>query len=223
MFHEPGCVYGEGGSDKLSSCSCRAKDKIQLHFPQEYLEHLKKRVGIRTIIGLYIKEAKHSIATRCPFCRSNKRGQDTFIINENRNTAVCIDCRMGGTVFNFMMDYHNCSFSEAVKWFRKPAQDFTDETYRTTYPICFRVLGGDVADIRTLKNRVIAYRNAYRRKLELERLFVELFKKATDMRSLLAVNNEINLTSFEVTRAERELLQAALDYDEDEIEQSRKR
>lgn len=83
-------------------------------FNEEFLEDLKQRNNIVSIISRYIPLEKkgRSYWGRCPF---HLEKTPSFSVNEVDQYFHCFGCKAGGNIFKFVMDMESVSFFDAVK------------------------------------------------------------------------------------------------------------
>ena len=75
---------------------------------------IKETADIVTVIGEYI-QLKRSGANLKGLCPFHAEKTPSFMVNPARQTYHCFGCGEGGDVFNFVMQYHNMTFPEALK------------------------------------------------------------------------------------------------------------
>lgn len=85
-----------------------------MFYSDEIIEEVRARSDIVDVISEYIKLQKKgaSYMGLCPF-----HGEKTpsFSVSRQKQLYHCFGCGVGGSVFNFLMDYENFTFSEAVE------------------------------------------------------------------------------------------------------------
>ncbi len=83
-------------------------------YSEDCLERVKDAADIVEVIGEQVKLQRNGISYKglCPF---HAEKTPSFIVNPERRAFHCFGCGEGGSVFTFMMKYHNLAFPEAVK------------------------------------------------------------------------------------------------------------
>ena len=83
-------------------------------FSEEFLNELKSRTNIVTIVNRYVPLEKKgsNYWGRCPF---HAEKTPSFSVNEVDQYYHCFGCKAGGNVFKFIMDMESVSFFDAVK------------------------------------------------------------------------------------------------------------
>jgi len=82
--------------------------------PQEIIDEIKERSDIVEVIGSYIelKRVGRNYQALCPFHAEN---DPSFKVNPEKQIYHCFGCGRGGTVINFLMDFENVGFVEALR------------------------------------------------------------------------------------------------------------
>ena len=82
-------------------------------YPQEWLEELRQRADIVSVIGSYVQLKKngHRYVGLCPF---HNETAPSFSVDEQKQVYHCFGCKAGGSVIQFVMDIERLSFPEAV-------------------------------------------------------------------------------------------------------------
>ena len=78
------------------------------------IKEIKERVSIVDVIGKYVtlKRSGSNYTGLCPF---HNEKTPSFIVSESKKIYRCFgECNKGGNVYNFLQDYLNISFREAV-------------------------------------------------------------------------------------------------------------
>jgi DNA primase len=77
-------------------------------------EQIRAASDIVDVIGSYIplKRAGANFTALCPF---HKEKSPSFNVNLHRQTFHCFGCHKGGDVFNFVQEYENIGFMDAVR------------------------------------------------------------------------------------------------------------
>jgi DNA primase len=78
------------------------------------IDEIKSRLSITDIIGKHVKlkKAGRNFKGLCPF-----HGEKTpsFVVSPDRQIFHCFGCGKGGTIFDFVMEYHHVDFGEALE------------------------------------------------------------------------------------------------------------
>src|SRR5690348_12024958 len=78
------------------------------------IDEIKSRLNIVDIIGKHVvlKKAGRNLKGLCPF-----HGEKTpsFVVSADRQIFHCFGCGKGGTIFDFVMEYHHVDFPEALE------------------------------------------------------------------------------------------------------------
>lgn len=82
--------------------------------PTAVLDRIRSANDIVEIIGaaLPLKRAGANFVALCPFHREKT---PSFSVNPHKQIFYCFGCHKGGDVFNFVREYENLSFMEAVR------------------------------------------------------------------------------------------------------------
>lgn len=85
-----------------------------MYYSDEIIDEVREKNDIVDVISQYVRLQKKggSYMGLCPF-----HGEKTpsFSVSRQKQLYHCFGCGAGGSVFNFLMDYENFSFSEAVE------------------------------------------------------------------------------------------------------------
>ena len=83
-------------------------------FPPHFLDEIRNRVGLATLIGRRVKLARKGgeFTGLCPF--HNER-TPSFFVNEAKGFYHCFGCGAHGDQFGFLMRTENLSFPESVE------------------------------------------------------------------------------------------------------------
>ena len=87
---------------------------VETHLTQEEINNIRSSVNIVEVISDYIplvKKGKNYFGV-CPFHSDHS---PSMSVSEERQIYKCFSCGAAGNVFNFLMNYENISFLEAVK------------------------------------------------------------------------------------------------------------
>lgn len=82
-------------------------------YPQEWLEELRQRADIVSVIGSYVQLKKngHRYVGLCPF---HNEKSPSFCVDGQKQVYHCFGCKAGGSVIQFVMDIERLTFPEAV-------------------------------------------------------------------------------------------------------------
>jgi DNA primase len=83
-------------------------------FSSGTLERIRAASDIVDVIGSYLplKKAGANFVAVCPF---HKEKTPSFNVNPHRQIFHCFGCHKGGDVFNFVKEYENIGFVDAVR------------------------------------------------------------------------------------------------------------
>lgn len=83
-------------------------------FTNEFLDLLRDKVSIVELINadLDLKRAGHNYVACCPF---HKEKTPSFHVNVPRNRYRCFGCNKRGDAISWLMEFHRCTFHEAVE------------------------------------------------------------------------------------------------------------
>src|SRR5882672_5996405 len=83
-------------------------------FSTATLEQIRAASDIVDVIGSYLplKRAGANFSALCPF---HKEKTASFYVNPQKQTFHCFGCHKGGDVFQFVVDYENIGFMDAVR------------------------------------------------------------------------------------------------------------
>lgn len=84
-------------------------------YPQEWLEELRQRADIVSVIGSYVQLKKngHRYVGLCPF---HNEKSPSFYVDGQKQVYHCFGCKAGGSVIQFVMDIERLTFPEAVEF-----------------------------------------------------------------------------------------------------------
>ncbi len=82
-------------------------------FPSQWLDELRARADIVSVIGSYVtlKKNGHRYVGLCPF---HNEKSPSFHVDEQKQLYHCFGCKAGGSVIQFVMEMEHLSFQEAV-------------------------------------------------------------------------------------------------------------
>ncbi len=85
-----------------------------MYYPDDVIEEVRRRNDIVDVISSYVKLQRKgsSYFGLCPF---HNEKTPSFSVSPGKQMYYCFGCGAGGSVFNFIMEYENCSFPEAVQ------------------------------------------------------------------------------------------------------------
>jgi len=88
--------------------------------PQGFIEDLVARVPVSDVIGsrIQLKKSGGTFKACCPF---HQEKTPSFHVNAQKNFYHCFGCGASGNSINFLRDYENLSFNEAVEELAKVA------------------------------------------------------------------------------------------------------
>ena len=90
-------------------------------YPQEWLEELRQRADIVSVIGSYVQLKKngHRYVGLCPF---HNEKSPSFYVDGQKQVYHCFGCKAGGSVIQFVMDIERLTFPEAVEFLANQLQ-----------------------------------------------------------------------------------------------------
>ena len=85
-----------------------------MFYSEEIIEEVRSRSDILTVVGQYVRLTRRgsSYFGLCPF---HNEKTPSFSVTPSKQMYYCFGCGNGGGVFQFLMQYENISFSEAVQ------------------------------------------------------------------------------------------------------------
>ncbi len=104
-----------------------------MRYSDELIEEVRSKNDIVDVISGYVKLQKkgNSYFGLCPF---HNEKTPSFSVSRQNQMYYCFGCGAGGNVFNFLMEYENITFSEAMKLLADragvelPEQDYSRES-----------------------------------------------------------------------------------------------
>ncbi len=99
--------------------------------PNEEINRIKASANIVEVINSYIPLTKkgNNYFGVCPFHDDHN---PSMSVNEDMQIFTCFTCHKSGNVFNFVADYENVSFVDAVKIVAEKAGMSLSDTYKST-------------------------------------------------------------------------------------------
>lgn len=84
-------------------------------YGEEIIEEVRSRNDIVDLISTYVplKKKGSSYFGLCPF---HNEKSPSFSVSRDKQMYYCFGCGAGGNVFNFIMEYENYTFGEALKY-----------------------------------------------------------------------------------------------------------
>ncbi|MBN2572311.1 MAG: DNA primase [Ignavibacteriales bacterium] len=84
-----------------------------MRIPEAKIEEIRRAANITDIISFYVQLRKRgrNFVGLCPF---HQEKTPSFTVSEEKQIYHCFGCHAGGNVFNFLMNYKNISYIEAV-------------------------------------------------------------------------------------------------------------
>ena len=95
---------------------------------KDAIEVIKDRLSIVDVVGEYVslKRSGSSYTGLCPF---HNEDTPSFFVSESRKYCKCFGCGKGGNIYNFLQEYLNISFREAVLMLAKKANIEIEDDY----------------------------------------------------------------------------------------------
>lgn len=86
-----------------------------MYYSEELIEEVRMKNDIVDVISGYVRLKKQgsSYFGLCPF---HNEKSPSFSVSRSKQMYYCFGCGAGGTVFNFLMEYENFSFTEAMQY-----------------------------------------------------------------------------------------------------------
>ncbi len=103
-----------------------------MFYPEDVVEEVRQRNDIVSVVSGYVKLQRRgsSYFGLCPF---HSEKTPSFSVNPDKQLYYCFGCGAGGSVFNFIMEYENYTFSEAVRFLadragmQLPEEEYSEE------------------------------------------------------------------------------------------------
>lgn len=114
------------------------------YIPEDKLLEIKDAASLEEVVGQFVKLTRRgrNLVGLCPFHADSK---PSFTVSPDKGIFYCFGCGAGGSVFNFLMQYHRLSFPEAV----------AELARRYGIPLTLRDLGPEGA--KASRKRQLAY------------------------------------------------------------------
>ena len=103
-----------------------------MYYSEEVIEEVRTKNDIVDVISGYVRLQRKgsSYFGLCPF---HNEKSPSFSVSPSKQMYYCFGCGAGGNVFNFIMEYENFTFIEAVKYLadragvKLPEQEYSKE------------------------------------------------------------------------------------------------
>ena len=110
---------------------------MRMYYSEDLIEEIRLKNDIVDVISGYVRLRKQGSRYfgLCPF---HSEKSPSFSVTPDRQMYYCFGCHAGGTVFNFLMEYENYTFPEAVKHLADrcgvdlPEAEYSEEARRHT-------------------------------------------------------------------------------------------
>lgn len=88
--------------------------EILMKYSRDLIERIASKADIISIIGKHVKlkPAGHEFKGCCPF---HKEKTPSFSVNPQKNVYYCFGCQARGNVIDFLCDYENLTFEDAIQ------------------------------------------------------------------------------------------------------------
>ena len=83
---------------------------------EDIKEEIKNRIKLSEIISQKIDLKRKSNETFLGLCPFHKEKTPSFNVNDNKGFYHCFGCQKHGDIFNFIMEYENINFLEALEY-----------------------------------------------------------------------------------------------------------
>ncbi|MCC8066673.1 MAG: DNA primase, partial [Clostridiales bacterium] len=106
-----------------------------MYYSDEIIEEVRQRSDIVSVVSGYVKLQRRgsSYFGLCPF---HNEKSPSFSVSPGKQMYYCFGCGAGGGVFNFIMEYENYTFPEAVRFLADragislPEEEYSEEAKR---------------------------------------------------------------------------------------------
>ena len=103
-----------------------------MYYSDDVIEEVRMKNDIVDVISGYVRLQRKgsSYFGLCPF---HNEKSPSFSVSPSKQMYYCFGCGAGGNVFNFIMEYENFTFIEAVKYLadragvKLPEQEYSKE------------------------------------------------------------------------------------------------
>ncbi len=103
-----------------------------MYYSDDVIEEVRQRNDIVSVVSGYVKLQRRgsNYFGLCPF---HNEKSPSFSVSPSKQMYYCFGCGAGGGVFNFIMEYENYTFPEAVRALAErvgmtlPEEEYTDE------------------------------------------------------------------------------------------------
>ena len=100
------------------------------YYSDEIIEEVRSRNDIVDVVGSYVR-LKKSGSTYFGLCPFHNEKTPSFSVTQSKQMFYCFGCHVGGSVFTFIQQYENFSFSEAVRFLAQRAGISLPESEQT--------------------------------------------------------------------------------------------
>ena len=83
------------------------------YYSDDIIEEVRSRNDIVDVISQYVRLSKKG-STYFGLCPFHNEKTGSFSVSPNKQMYYCFGCGAGGNVYNFIMEYENYSFGEAL-------------------------------------------------------------------------------------------------------------
>lgn len=100
-------------SKKLQEFRC-SQDQHPKYYSKEFLEKLRTKIVLIEVLSNFFEFNKNGLyfKTNCPFHYDKNQ---SFVLAQNDQHYNCKECYAHGDAITFLMNYKECSFSEAIE------------------------------------------------------------------------------------------------------------
>ncbi|MCC8104711.1 MAG: DNA primase [Clostridiales bacterium] len=103
-----------------------------MYYSDDVIEEVRQRNDIVSVVSGYVKLQRRgsNYFGLCPF---HNEKSPSFSVSPSKQMYYCFGCGAGGGVFNFIMEYENYTFPEAVRYLAErvgmtlPEEEYTEE------------------------------------------------------------------------------------------------